>query len=152
MTHRPMFEKQASSLKQVLLNEYLSPQVARLANWLVRVTCLFASKRTLMVRSLRQTGLLLWRPMTRSCSRLLMMVLVQAGRAADQALQWADRIAARNRRSVGSPTTAAAGRIWFRGVLETQRMLLVKPNLIIPTCSWRLLICALAAQPTHTAR
>ena len=54
--------------RQVLANEHLSPQVARLANWLM--SHVLVRERDFEVRSPRRTELLLWRPMTRSCSRL----------------------------------------------------------------------------------
>ena len=65
MIHPPMFEKQASSLDR-FLPEYLSPQVARLANWLI--SYVLVQEKDFDRCLPRQTRLLLWRPMTRGCS------------------------------------------------------------------------------------
>ena len=92
MTQWPMFEKQASSLRGSL-NEYLSPQVARLANWLT--SHVLVRKRDFdgaLVAADRAVALA---PYDTFMLSSLMMVLVQAGRS-DQALQWADQISARD--------------------------------------------------------
>jgi tetratricopeptide (TPR) repeat protein len=79
--------------RQVLANEYLSPQVARLANWLMS---------HVLVRERDFDGALGvadWAidlsPYDTFMLSSLMMVLVQAGRL-DQALRWADQVAARD--------------------------------------------------------
>jgi TolB-like protein len=79
--------------RQVLANEHISPQVARLANWLMSFVlvqekdfdgALAAADRTVALA-----------PYDTFMLSRLMMVLVQLGRP-DQALQWADRAAARD--------------------------------------------------------
>jgi TolB-like protein len=79
--------------RQVLANEHLSPQVLRLANWLMSFVlvqekdfdgALAAADRTVALA-----------PYDTFMLSRLMMVLVQLGRP-DQALQWADRAAARD--------------------------------------------------------
>ena len=79
--------------RQVLANEHLSPQVARLANWLMS---------HVLVRERDFDGALgaadravALAPYDTFMLSSLMMVLVQAGRP-DQALQWADQVAARD--------------------------------------------------------
>ncbi|MGH6826383.1 adenylate/guanylate cyclase domain-containing protein [Methyloceanibacter sp.] len=79
--------------RQVLANEHLSPQVARLANWVVS---------HVLVRERDFDGALgaadravALAPYDTFMLSSLMMVLVQAGRP-DQALQWADQAAARD--------------------------------------------------------
>ena len=87
------FRKAGELARQVLANEHLSPQVARLANWLMSYVlvqekdfdgALAAADKTVAMAP-NDTFML---------SRL-MMVLVQVGRP-DQALQWADQAAARD--------------------------------------------------------
>ena len=51
--------------RQVLAQEHLSLQVARLANWLI--SHVLVRERDFDGRSRRRTGRSLWRPMTRSC-------------------------------------------------------------------------------------
>ena len=79
--------------RHVLANEHLSPQVARLANWLMSYvlvqerdfdSALAATDKTVALAPYDMFAL----------SRLI-MVLLQAGRT-DQALQWADQVAARD--------------------------------------------------------
>ena len=79
--------------RQVLANEHLSPQVERLANWLISHVlvrerdfdgALGAAERAVALA-----------PYDTFMLSSLMMVLVQAGRL-DQALQWADRAASRD--------------------------------------------------------
>jgi adenylate cyclase len=79
--------------RQVLANEHLSPQVARLANWVVS---------HVLVRERDFDGALgatdravALAPYDTFMLSSLMMVLVQAGRS-DQALHWADQVAARD--------------------------------------------------------
>ena len=79
--------------REVLANEHLSPQVARLANWLMS---------HVLVRERDFDGALgaadwavALAPYDTFMLSSLMMVLVQAGRP-DQALQWADQVAARD--------------------------------------------------------
>jgi TolB-like protein len=79
--------------RQVLANEHLSPQVARLANWVVSHVLVrerdFDGALSAMDRAIALA------PYDTFMLSSLMMVLVQAGRL-DQALQWADQIAARD--------------------------------------------------------
>ena len=79
--------------RHVLANEHLSPQVARLANWLMSYvlvqerdfdSALAATDKTVALAPYDMFAL----------SRLI-MVLLQAGWT-DQALQWADQVAARD--------------------------------------------------------
>ena len=79
--------------RRVLTNEHLSPQVARLAHWLMSYILVYerdfegalaAAEKTLMLA-----------PHDMFVLSRLMMVLVQIGRA-DDALRWADQVAARD--------------------------------------------------------
>ena len=90
---RPDVRKAGELARQVLANEHLSPQVARLANWVVS---------HVLVRERDFDGALgaadravALAPYDTFMLSSLMMVLVQAGRS-DQALQWADQVAARD--------------------------------------------------------
>jgi TolB-like protein/Flp pilus assembly protein TadD len=86
--------RQAGELaQQVLLDEYLAPQVARLANWLISHVlvrkhdfdgALAAADRTVALA-----------PYDTFALSSLTMVLVQAG-LSDQALRWTDQVAARD--------------------------------------------------------
>jgi len=79
--------------QQVLVNEYLSRQVARLANWLM--SHVLVRERDFdgaLGAADRAVGLA---PYDTFMLSSLMMVLVQAGRS-DQALQWADEAASRD--------------------------------------------------------
>ena len=87
------FRKAGELARQVLANEHLSPQVARLANWLMS---------HVLVRERDFDGALgavdravALAPYDTFMLSSLMMVLVQAGRS-DQALKWADQAAARD--------------------------------------------------------
>ena len=79
--------------QEVLLNEYLSPQVARLANWLM--SHVLVRKRDFDGALAAADRAVALAPYDTFMLSSLMMVLVQAGRS-DQALQWADQIAARD--------------------------------------------------------
>jgi TolB-like protein/Flp pilus assembly protein TadD len=90
---RADYQKAGDLARQVLANEHLSPQVARLAHWLMSYVlvqqedfdgALFAADRTVALA-----------PYDMFVLSRLMMVLVQAGRP-NQALQWADQVAARD--------------------------------------------------------
>ena len=86
--------RKAGELAQdVLLNEYLSPQVARLANWLM--SHVLVRKRDFDGALAAADRAVALAPYDTFMLSSLMMVLVQAGRS-DQALQWADRLAARD--------------------------------------------------------
>ena len=79
--------------RQVLANEHLSPQVARLANWLM--SYVLVQERDFdgaLAAADKTVALAPYDTFMLSC---LMMVLVQVGRP-DQALQWADQVAARD--------------------------------------------------------
>jgi adenylate cyclase len=85
--------KAGALARQVLAGEHVSPQVARLANWLISYVlvrerdcdgALAAADKTLALA-----------PYDMFVRSRLMMVLVQAGRP-EQALQWADQVAARD--------------------------------------------------------
>ena len=79
--------------QEVLLNEYLSPQVARLANWLMGHV--LVRKRDFDGALAAADRAVALAPYDTFMLSSLMMVLVQAGRS-DQALQWADQAASRD--------------------------------------------------------
>ena len=79
--------------RQVLANEHLSPQVARLANWVV--SHVLVRERDFDGALSAADRAIALAPYDTFMLSSLMMVLVQAGRP-DQALQWADQIAARD--------------------------------------------------------
>jgi adenylate cyclase len=79
--------------RQVLANEHLSPQVARLANWLMSFVLVQEKDLDGALAAANKTVALA--PYDTFMLSRLMIVLVQAGRP-DQALQWADQAAARD--------------------------------------------------------
>ena len=79
--------------RQVLANEHLSPQVARLANWLMSYVLVQERDFDGALAAADKTVALA--PYDMFVLSRLMMVLVQIGRP-DQALQWADQAAARD--------------------------------------------------------
>src|SRR6478672_2173473 len=79
--------------RQVLANEHLSPQVARLANWLMSFVLVQEKDFDGALAAANKTVALA--PYDTFMLSRLIMVLLQAGRT-DQALQWADQIAARD--------------------------------------------------------
>ena len=79
--------------RQVLANEHLSPQVARLANWLISYVLVQEKDFDGALAAADKTVALA--PYDAWMLSRLMMVLVQVGRP-DQALQWADLAAARD--------------------------------------------------------
>ena len=79
--------------RQVLANEHLSPQVARLANWLMSYVLVQERDFDGALAAADKTVALA--PYDTFMLSRLMMVLVQVGRP-DQALQWADQAAARD--------------------------------------------------------
>ena len=90
----PADVRQAGELaRQVLASEHLSPQVARLANWLMGHV--FVRERDFEGALAAADRAVNLAPFDTFMLSSLMMVLVQAGRP-DQALQWADQVAARD--------------------------------------------------------
>ena len=79
--------------RQVLANEHLSPQVARLANWLI--SYVLVQERDLDGALAAANKTVALAPYDTFMLARLMIVLVQAGRP-DQALQWAEQAAARD--------------------------------------------------------
>jgi TolB-like protein len=79
--------------RQVLANEHLSPQVARLANWLL--SFVLAQERDFDGALAAANKTVALAPYDTFMLSRLIMVLLQAGRT-DQALQWADQVAARD--------------------------------------------------------
>jgi TolB-like protein len=79
--------------RQVLANEHLSPQVARLANWLMSFVLVQERDFDGALAAANKTVALA--PYDMFMLSSLMIVLVQVGRP-DQALQWADQAAARD--------------------------------------------------------
>jgi len=79
--------------RQVLGNKHLSPQVARLANWLMSYVLVLEREFDGALAAADKTVALA--PYDTFMLSRLMMVLVQVGRP-DQALQWADQAAARD--------------------------------------------------------
>ena len=79
--------------RHVLANEHLSPQVARLANWLMSYVLVQEKDFDGALAAANKTVALA--PYDTFMLSRLMMVLVQVGRP-DQALQWADQAAARD--------------------------------------------------------
>ena len=79
--------------RQVLANEHLSPQVARLANWLMSYVLVLERDFDGALAAADKTVAMA--PYDTFMLSRLMMVLVQVGRP-DQALQWADQAAARD--------------------------------------------------------
>ena len=79
--------------RQVLANEHLSPQVARLANWLM--SSVLVQERDFDGALAAADKTVALAPYDMFMLSRLMIVLVQAGRP-DQALQWADQAAARD--------------------------------------------------------
>ena len=79
--------------RQVLAKEHLSPQVARLANWLMSYVLVQERDFDGALAAADKTVALA--PYDTFMLSRLMMVLVQVGRP-DQALQWADQVAARD--------------------------------------------------------
>ena len=84
------FRKAGELARQVLANEHLSPQVARLANWLMSYVLVQERDFDGALAAADKTVALA--PYDMFMLARLMIVLVQAGRP-DQALQWADRAA-----------------------------------------------------------
>jgi TolB-like protein/tetratricopeptide (TPR) repeat protein len=80
--------------RQVLANEYLSPQVQRLANWLM--SHVLVRERDFDGALGAANSAVDLAPYDTFMLSSLMMVLVQAGRP-DQALEWANQVAARDR-------------------------------------------------------
>ena len=78
--------------RQVLANEHLSPQVVRLANWLMSYVLVQEKDFDGALAAVNKTVALA--PYDTFMLSSLLIVLVQAGRP-DQALQWADQTAAR---------------------------------------------------------
>ena len=79
--------------RHVLANEHLSPQVARLANWLMSYVLVYEGDFDGALAAADKTVALA--PYDTFMLSRLMMVLVQIGRS-EQALQWADQAAARD--------------------------------------------------------
>ena len=79
--------------RHVLANEHLSPQVARLANWLMSFVLVQEKDFDGALAAANKTVALA--PYDTFMLSRLMIVLVQVGRP-DQALQWADQAAARD--------------------------------------------------------
>src|SRR4029079_9431156 len=79
--------------RQVLANEHVSPQVARLANWLM--SYVLVQERDFDGALAAADNTVALAPYDMFVLSRLMMVLVQAGRP-EQALQWADQVAARD--------------------------------------------------------
>jgi adenylate cyclase len=79
--------------RQVLANEHLSPQVARLANWLMSFVLVHERDFDGALAAANKTVALA--PYDTFTLSRLIMVLLQAG-CTDQALQWADQVAARD--------------------------------------------------------
>ncbi|MGB8709829.1 MAG: tetratricopeptide repeat protein, partial [Methyloceanibacter sp.] len=79
--------------RQVLANEHISPQVARLANWLMSYVLVQERDFDGALAAANKTVAL--GPYDTFVLSDLMIILVQVGRP-DQALQWADRAAARD--------------------------------------------------------
>ena len=79
--------------RQVLANEHLSPQVARLANWLMSFVLVQEKDFDGALAAANKTVALA--PYDTFMLSSLMIALVQIGRP-DQALQWADQAAARD--------------------------------------------------------
>ena len=79
--------------RHVLANEHLSPQVARLANWLMSFVLVQEKDFDGALAAANKTVALA--PYDTFMLSSLLIVLVQAGRP-DQALQWADQAAARD--------------------------------------------------------
>jgi adenylate cyclase len=79
--------------RQVLANEHLSPQVARLANWLM--SYVLVQERDFDGALAAADKAVALAPYDTFMLSSLMMVLVQAGRP-DRALHWADQVAARD--------------------------------------------------------
>ena len=79
--------------RHVLANEHLSPQVARLANWLMSFALVQEKDFDGALAAANKTVALA--PYDTFMLARLMIVLVQAGRP-DQALQWAEQAAARD--------------------------------------------------------
>jgi TolB-like protein/tetratricopeptide (TPR) repeat protein len=79
--------------RQVLANEHLSPQVARLANWLL--SFVFVHERDFDGALAATNKAVALAPYDTFMLSRSMMVLLQAGRT-DQALEWADQVAARD--------------------------------------------------------
>ena len=98
--------------RQALANEHLSPQVARLANWLL--SFVLAQERDFdgALAAVNKTVALA--PYVTFMLSRLIMVLLEAGRT-DQALQWADHVAARDP-ALGSSYNHRRG--WTYLVLE----------------------------------
>ena len=85
------FKKAGELARQVLSNEHLPPQVARLANWLLSYVLVQERDFEGAITAADKTVALA--PYDMFVLSRLMMVLVQAGRL-DQALHWADEAAA----------------------------------------------------------
>jgi adenylate cyclase len=79
--------------RQVLANEHLSAQVARLVNWLLSFVLVHERDFDGALAAANKTVALA--PYDTFMLSRLMMVLLQAGQT-DQALQWADQVAARD--------------------------------------------------------
>ena len=79
--------------RQVLAEEHLSPQVSKLANWLMSNVLVHERDFDGALAAMNKAVALA--PYDTFMLSRLMMVLLQAGRT-DQALQWADRVAARD--------------------------------------------------------
>ena len=103
------FRKAGELARQVLAYEHLSPEVAKLANWLM--SCALVHERDFDGALAAANKTVALAPYDTYMRSRLIMVLLQAGRT-DQALQWADQAAARDPALGWSSTTAGAWRIW----------------------------------------
>jgi TolB-like protein len=90
---RADYRKAGDLARQVLANEHLAPQVARLAHWLMSYVLVQQKDFDGAIAAAERTVALA--PYDMFVLSRLMMVLVQAGRP-DQALQWADQVAVRD--------------------------------------------------------
>jgi adenylate cyclase len=85
--------KAGELVRQALAHEHLSPQVARLANWLLSFVLIQERDFDGALAAAEKTVALA--PYDTFMLSRLIMVLLQAGQT-DQALQWADQVAARD--------------------------------------------------------
>ena len=106
------FRKAGELARQVLSNEHLSPQVARLANWLMSYVLVHEKDLDGALAAADRTVALA--PYDMFVLSRLMMVLVQAGRL-DRALHWADEVA---RRDQGLGWSYNYGKGWAYLVIE----------------------------------
>ena len=130
--------------RQVLVNEHLSPQVARLAIWLMSYVLVQERDFDGALAAVNKTVALA--PDDMFVLSRLMMVLVQAGRP-HQALEWADQVAARDPSLGWSYDYGKGWALFTVGEVRRSHQGFEQTDSTMPLCCWPSLICAWGAWP-----